>query len=73
MDLNLTKIYNKDACQVGWLVSGALTFVIWHHSLIHSRDLAPLIISTSTSIKCKGESILWNCYGRPANSHPLRV
>ena len=28
---------------VGWLVSGAPTFVIWHHSLIHSCDLAPLI------------------------------
>ena len=30
---------------VGWLVSGAPTFVIWHHSLIHSHDLAPLIKS----------------------------
>ena len=28
---------------VGWLVTGAPTFVIWHHSLIHIRDLAPLI------------------------------
>ena len=28
---------------VGWLVTGAPTFVIWHHSLIQSRDLAPLI------------------------------
>ena len=27
---------------VGWLVTGAPTFVIWHHSLIQSRDLAPL-------------------------------
>ena len=31
--------------QVGWLVSGAPTFVIWHHLLIHSHDLAPLINS----------------------------
>ena len=30
---------------VGWLVSGARTFVIWHHSLIHSSDFAPLINS----------------------------
>ena len=31
------------ASLVGWLVTGAPTFVIWHHSLIHIRDLAPLI------------------------------
>ena len=41
---------------VGWLVSGVPTFVIWHHSLIHSRDLAPLINSVLvlvTSAKVK--------------------
>ena len=30
---------------LGWLVSGAPTFAIWHHSLIQSRDLTPLINS----------------------------
>ena len=33
----------SDGWLVGWLVTGAPTFVIWHHSLIQSRDLAPLI------------------------------
>ena len=32
-------------CGATSLVSGAPTFVIWHHSLIHSRYLAPLINS----------------------------
>ena len=31
--------------KVGWLVSGAPTFVIWHDSLIHSSDFAPFINS----------------------------
>ena len=40
---------------VGWMVFGAPTFVIWHHSLIHSSDLAPLINSqlVLVSSKCK--------------------
>ena len=41
---------------VGWLVSGAPTFVIWHHSSIHSSDLAPpinseLVLVSSAKVK----------------------
>ena len=47
---------------VGWLVSGAPTFVIWHHSLIHSRDLAPLVNSVLVLVSSvKVKSIQWNC------------
>ena len=41
---------------VGWLVSGAPTFVIWHHSLIDSSDFGTTHqFSTSTSIKGKSQ------------------
>ena len=45
MDLSLVLTFPARCGLVGWLVSGAPTFVIWHHSLNHSRDLAPLIKS----------------------------
>ena len=40
MTLTLTFCELVDLALVGLLVSGAPTFVIWHHSLIYSRDLA---------------------------------
>ena len=39
----LLSFVSKHGWLIGWLVTGAPTFVIWHHSLIQSRDLAPLI------------------------------
>ena len=42
--------------QLGWLidclVSGAPNFVIWHHSLIHYHNLAPLIKSVLILVFC---------------------
>ena len=53
---------SDDDWLVGWLVSGAPTFVIWHHSLIHSRDLAPLIKSVLVLVSSvKVKSIQWKC------------
>ena len=40
-----TKCIHLFGWLVGWLASGAPTFVIRHHSLIYSRALAPLINS----------------------------
>ena len=39
---------------VGWLLSGAPTLLYWHHSLIHSHNLAPLInlVSKAASAIC---------------------
>ena len=60
--VRLTDLYINRQWLVGWLVSGAPTFVIWHHSLIHSRDLAPLINSVLVLVSSvKVKSIQWNC------------
>ena len=45
MNVNHVNLVMVMRLKVGWLISGAPTFVIWHNSLIHSSELVPLINS----------------------------